>query len=468
MSIKSTDLLRTLGLKLAIVVVIGNILGSGVYKKVAPMAAEVDSAALVLFCWVLGGIVTLIGALCSAELAGMLADTGGEFVYFKKIYNRFFAFLYGWSCFTAIKTTTTSALAYVFAQSIHAISPLPELVSSLADVSIFGIFYPFAGFNVKATAILTIVLLTFFNTRGIRIGVGLSSVLLGMVVGGILLIVIFGLSSNEANASAVINDFGTSPFQLSAVFTAMLSAFWAYEGWNSVGFVAGEIKDPNRNVPLSLSIGVLVVIVLYLLANTTYLSLLSIPELKSIFQSENQIAAVEAVRVFGGSVGALVISILILITTLGCLHASIISNPRIYYAMAKEGLFFLETARVNKFNVPARALWFHGVWASLLILSGTFDQLTEMMIFAAFIFYGASAFGVIVLRKRMPEVHRPYKVWGYPILPGLFVLFCAVLIVNTIISRPREAGIGIVLILIGVPFYFYFARKSGLSGSARK
>ena len=176
----------------------------------------------------------------------------------------------------------------------------------------------------------------------------------------------------------------------------------------------------------------------------------------------------EAVRVFWGSAGALVISILILITTFGCLHASIISNPRIYYAMGKEELFFSKTARVNKFNVPATALWFHGVWASLLILSGTFDQLTEMMIFAAFIFYGASAFGVIVLRKRMPEVHRPYKVWGYPILPGLFVLFCAVLIVNTILSRPREAAIGIVLILIGIPFYFYFTRRSGLSDSTRQ
>jgi len=468
MSIKSTDLLRTLGLKLAIVVVVGNILGSGVYKKVAPMAAELDSAALVLFCWILGGLITLIGALCNAELAGMLADTGGEFVYFKKIYNRFFAFLYGWSCFTAIKSTTTSGLAYVFAQSIHAITPLPEIASSLADVNIFGIFYPFAGFNVKATAILTIFLLTFFNTRGIRIGVGFSSALLGMVIVGISLIVIFGLSSKEANASVVINDFGATPLKLSTIFTAMLSAFWAYEGWNSVGFVAGEIKDPNRNVPLSLSIGVLVVIVLYLLANTTYLSLLSIPELKSIFQSENQIAAVEAVRVFWGSAGALVISILILLTTFGCLHASIISNPRIYYAMGKEELFFSKTARVNKFNVPATALWFHGVWASLLILSGTFDQLTEMMIFAAFIFYGASAFGVIVLRKRMPEAHRPYKVWGYPILPGLFVLFCAVLIVNTILSRPREAAIGIVLILIGVPFYFYFTRRSGLSDSTRQ
>lgn len=467
MIVKGNDLRRTLGLKLAIVIVIGNILGSGVYKKVAPMAAELDSATLVLFCWVLGGLITLMGALCSAELAGMLADTGGEFVYFKKIYNRFFAFLYGWSCFTAIKTTTTSGLAYVFAQSINSIAPLPEVLPSLADVNLFGLFYPFAGFNVKLIAILMILLLAFFNTQGIRTGVGLSSLLLGVVIAGISIIVIFGFSSSNANPAAVIKNFGVSTFQFSGIFTAMLSAFWAYEGWNSVGFVAGEIKDPNRNVPLSLSIGVLVVIILYLLVNTTYLSLLSIPELKSIFQSENQIAAVEAVRVFWGSTGALIISILILVTTLGCLHASIISNPRIYYAMAKEGLFFSKVAGVNTYNVPASALWFHSVWASLLILTGTFDQLTEMMIFAAFIFYGASAFGVMVLRKRIPEAHRPYKVWGYPFIPALFVLFCAALIVNTILSRPREAGIGMVLILIGIPFYFYFTRISSRSDSTR-
>lgn len=466
--VKSNDLRRTLGLQLAIVVVVGNILGSGVYKKVAPMAAELDSAALVLFCWILGGVITLMGALCSAELAGMLADTGGEFVYFKKIYNRFFAFLYGWSSYTAIKTTTASALAYVFAQSLNAIVPLPEVLPSLADVNLFGIFYPFAGFNVKITAISMVLLLTFFNTRGIRTGMGLSLALLGLVIAGISLVVIFGFSSSEANTAAVIQDFGVSSFHFSAVFTAMLSAFWAYEGWNAVGFVAGEVKDPTRNVPLSLFIGVIVVIILYLLVNTAYLSLLSIPELKSIFHSQNKIAAVEAVRVFWGSTGALLISILILITTLGCLHASIISNPRIFYAMAKEGLFFRPVTNINYFNVPATALWFYGAWASLLILTGTFDQLTEMMIFAAFIFYGASALGVIILRVRLPDVHRPYKVWGYPFVPALFVLFCAALIINTFISRPREAGIGMALITTGIPFYFYFTRKPPPADSTRK
>jgi APA family basic amino acid/polyamine antiporter len=193
--------------------------------------------------------------------------------------------------------------------------------------------------------------------------------------------------------------------------------------------------------------------------NIAYLSLLSIPELQSVYESTNQIAAVEAVRVFWAGGGAVFISVLILITTLGCNHASVISNARVFYAMAKDGLFFRNVGTVNKHKVPATALWYQAVWSSLLVLSGTFDQLTDMLIFAAFIFYGATALGVFIMRIKRPDLHRPYKAWGYPIVPGLFILFCVGFIFNTIITRPREAGIGLVLIAIGVPFYFYFKKK---------
>lgn len=459
-SVSSHELNRTLGLKLAVVAVIGNILGSGVYKKVAPMAAELDSAALVLLCWVLGGIVTLFGALCSAELAGMLADTGGEFAYYKKIYNRFFAFIFGWSVFTVIKTATIASLAYVFTQSLNGIIPLPDMLTNLSDIHLFGVFHPFADFNIKLVAIILIILLTWFNTSGIKTGMGLSTGLLVLVFIGISIIIIFGLSSNQSNVPPVFSDHNAAPFHISSIFTAMLAAFWAYEGWSAVGYIAGEIKEPNKNVPRSLAVGVLIVIALYLLVNTTYLSLLSIPQLNAIYESHNQIAAVEAVRVFWGGNGAMLISLLILVTTLGCNHASIISNARVYYAMAKEGLFFKNVGTVNKAKVPATALWYQGIWSSILVLSGTFDQLTDMLIFAAFIFYGATTLGVILMRIKKPDLYRPYKVWGYPIVPALFLVFCVGFIFNTIISRPREAGIGMVLIAIGIPFYFYFTRAN--------
>lgn len=456
-----SQLNRTLGLRLAVIMVVGNIIGSGVYKKVAPMAVELHSPGWVLICWLLGGVITLFGALSNAEIAGMLADTGGEYAYYKKIYNKFFSFLYGWSNFAAIKTAAVAGIAYVFAQSLHSIVNIPPVLASLADFNIGGIFYPFADFNVKLVAIVLIVVLTWLNSTGLKTGAGLSTALLVLLLAGILLIVVFGLASSQANIASAFDMSTTNNTVVtgSAVFTAMLGAFWAYEGWNSVGLLGGEIKNPHRNVPLSIILGLLLVITIYMLANIAYLSLLPIQQLEEIHTAGNSIAAVEAVKAFWGQGGILFISLLILVSTLGCTHATILSNARTYYAMAKEGLFFPKVSQLNSAQVPANALWIQGVWACLLVLSGTFDQLTEMLIFAAFIYYGATTLGVFILRKRMPDAPRPYKVWGYPVIPAIFIIFCVLLIGNTIIERPREAGIGLTLILAGVPFYWWFTRK---------
>jgi len=206
-------------------------------------------------------------------------------------------------------------------------------------------------------------------------------------------------------------------------------------------------------------IGVFIVIFIYLLVNVTYLSLLSIPQLVQIHDSGNQIAAVEAVRIFWGTKGVLFISLLVLVTTLGCTNASILTGARPYYAMAREKLFFSSVGNLNKTNVPSNSLLWQGVWASVLVLSGTFDQLTDMIIFAVFIFYGATSLGVFILRRRIPNVYRPYKVWGYPVVPAIFILFCIGLFFNTIITRPREAVIGMTLILSGIPVYLFMQRK---------
>jgi APA family basic amino acid/polyamine antiporter len=460
---------RALGLRLAIFVVIGNIIGSGVYKKVAPMAAELHSSGWVLICWILGGIISLFGALSNAEVASMLADTGGEYAYYKKIYGRFFSYLYGWSNFTAIKTAAIAGIAYVFAQSLNSIVHLPPVLSSWSDMNVLGVFYPFAAFQVKLTAILLIILLTWINTTGLKTGAGLSTGLMLLVLTGIISIVVFGLSSPQAALSAPfqIKVEGAAPVTISTIFTAMLAAFWAYEGWNSVGFLGGEIKDPHRNVPLSITIGLLVVIAVYILVNITYLALLPLPSLVQMQSSGTSIAAVEAVNVFWGHGGILFISSLILITTLGCTHTTILSNSRTYYAMACEGVFFPKVSKLNAARVPAGALWYQGIWACLLVLSGTFDQITDMLIFAAFIYYGATTLGVFILRKKMPDAPRPYKVWGYPVVPALFILFCLSLICNTIITRPREAAIGLALILLGIPFYWWFTRKKGSEATGR-
>jgi len=446
---------------MVIVVVIGNIIGSGVYKKVAPMAAELHSSGWVLICWVLGGIISLFGALSNAEIAGMLADTGGEYVYYKKIYNRFFAFIFGWSLFVVIQTASISALAYVFSQSLNSVVHLPPVLSSWQDVNIAGVFYPFANFNIKLTAIILILLLTWLNSRGIKTGSRVSAAILILVFTGILTIIIFGLSSPHSHVTHAfqMETSNNMPVTFSAVFTSMLAAFWAYQGWATVGYIGGEVKNQYKNIPRGITIGVFIIIATYLLVNTTYLSLLPVTILEDIYRSQNGVAAIEAVKVFWGENGGIFISTLIAVTTLGCTHATILVSCRTYYAMAKEGLFFPKVAKVNDAHAPSNSLWYQGVWACILVLSGTFDQLTDMIIFAVFIFYGATTVGVFILRKRMPHAPRPYKVWGYPVVPAIVILFSVALFINTVISRPREAAIGMSLMLIGIPFWLWFTRK---------
>jgi APA family basic amino acid/polyamine antiporter len=444
-----------------VIFVVANIIGSGVYKKIAPMAAELHSSIWILLAWIVGGIITLFGALSNAEVAGLLADTGGEFVYLKKIYNRFFAFIYGWSLFTVIQTATISSLAYVFAQSLNSIIHIPHIFSSLQHYTIGGVFFPFQDFGVKLTAILLILILTGLNISGLKSGAEVSKAIMLLVFTGLATIVIFGLNSHATRPANFldIKDLTGGTVTISAFYTAMLAAFWAYQGWVSVGFIGGEVKDPRKNIPKGIVTGVFIVIFIYLLVNITYLSLLSIPQLVQIHETGNQIAAVEAVRSFWGTGGVMFISLLILVTTLGCTNASILTGARPYYSMAREKLFFSGIAKINSANVPSNSLLWQGIWASVLVLSGTFDQLTDMIIFAVFIFYGATTLGVFILRHRMPKAHRPYKVWGYPVVPAIFILFCIGLFFNTIITRPREATIGLVLIFSGIPVYFFLKRK---------
>lgn len=430
------------------------------------MTAELHSSAWILLAWIVAGIITIFGALSNAEVAGLLADTGGDYAYFRKIYNRFFSFLYGWSLFAVIQTATISSLAYVFAQSLNSIIAIPAGILSLQDFTIGGVFFPFQDLGIKLTAITLILLLTFLNITGLKSGARASKIILWLVFTGLFVIVFFGLGHAEAKPVNFpdLGELTGRTVTISSFFTAMLAAFWAYQGWVSVGYIGGEVKNPKQNIPKGIVMGVFVVIFIYLLVNVTYLSLLSIPRLEQIYASSNQIAAVEAVRSFWGTGGVLFISLLILLTTLGCTNASILTGARPYYAMARDRLFFPGFAKLNKSSVPGNSLLLQGIWASVLVLSGSFDQLTDMIIFAVFIFYGATSLGVFILRRRMPDAHRPYKVWGYPVVPAFYILFCIYLFFNTIITRPREAAIGTVLILAGIPVYLLLQRKYAKNG----
>lgn len=457
----SQQLNRSLGLQLVIVFVIGNIIGSGVYKKVAAMSADLHSSGWVLIAWVVAGIISLFGALSYAEVAGLLADTGGDYAYYKKIYNKFFAFQFGWSTFTIIQTAAISSLAYVFSQSLHNLVQFPPMLTSLADLNIAGQFYPFENFNVKFVAIVLIVLLTIINNFGLKTGAWMGTGILLLVFAGLFTIIVFGFASEQSDLSRAFNMETTNnrPVNFSAMFSAMLAAFWAYQGWAAVGFVGGEAKNANKNIPRGIAIGVFVVITMYLLVNTAYLSLLPISALEDVHAAGNKIAAIEAVKTFWGRNGEIFIAILIAITTLGCTHVTIISSCRVYYAMAREGYFFKKVAKLNSFSVPGNSLLYQCVWACILVLSGSFDQLTDMIIFAVFVFYGATALGVFILRKKMPDAPRPYKVWGYPVVPAIVILISAGLFINTIYARPVQATYGLILMLTGVPMWYWFNRK---------
>lgn len=460
------QLIRSLGLGAATILVVSSVIGSGVYKKVAPMSAELLSPDLVLWAWVLAGVISLCGALSNAEIAGMMADSGGEYVYFRRIYGRFMAFLWGWSTFAVIKTAAVSSIAYVFSQSFNAIIPLPHLPESIENIQIL-VFKPFENAGVKGLTIALILALTYLNSRGLRGAAALSTWITRLVIVGLSLIVLSGLLfgggsiANFQTPSVNFVQHNWTDFTfIKAMFAALLAAFWAYEGWNTVGFLGGEIKEPHKNLPLALFAGMMIIIGAYALVNFTYLYVLPIDQIVNAHQAQNEIAAVAVVRHFAGDTGAILISVIILITTLGCTNATILMPPRVYYAMAKDGLFFPRAKDIHPtYHTPNPALWMQGVWACLLVLSGSFDQLTDMLIFAAFFFYGATAFGVFVMRRREPAAERPYKVWGYPLVPALFVLFCVALIIITCINHPREAVLGIVLMLTGVPFYFWWSRK---------
>jgi APA family basic amino acid/polyamine antiporter len=465
-STTSPQLIRVIGLPMAVILFVSSIIGSGVYKKIAPMAQDLESPQLVLLAWALAGIVTLFGVLTTTEISAMITESGGPYAYFKRIYGKSFAFYYGWSSLAVIQSASIASIAYVFSQSVNALVELPRLGGSWETWTVLGIFTPLANLGVKLLAVTLIAVLAVINFRGVRQGGWVSTVITVLVIGSILVIILLGLTTSDgslANVQQVASSYPPEGDGLGIVglmFAAMLSAFWGYEGWLNIGFIGEEVRNPQRNIPLSLMIGIAIVISVYLAINFTYLYVMPMDEMLDVAANENSIAAVAVVEKFLGSGGVLFISILICVTTLGCTNTTILTAARVHYAVARDRLFFPSIAQIHpRFHTPGNALLVQAVWAGLLVFSGSFDQLTDMLIFASFIFYGAIAFGVFVLRRKEPDTPRPYRAFGYPVVPAIFVIFCACLVVVTCFQRPREAGLGLALILLGTPFLLYWRKR---------
>ena len=450
-----------IGVSTATFLVVSVIIGSGVFKKLAPMSQELGSPLLVILCWVVAGLISLAGALSTAEMVSMFPNSGGEYFYFQKVYGRFFSFMYGWASFTVIKTSSIAALAYIFAQSLNSLFPL-----SIIDggTSFLGIAIS-QGLFIKLLASLLIIALTLLNYRGAQFATKLSTVLTYLMLTSIVAFIAIGFGSNEGSITNI-----TEPSQLpnapdlhgfsllKALFVASLGAFWGYEGWNNVAYVGEEVKNPKRNLPLALGIGTLIVMTAYVLLNIVFVYILPIDYFIQL--TPNKIAAVEVAGKLSGPIGMVLVASLIVVTTLNATNSTILTSARMMYAMARDKLFFYKAANVHpKYNTPDIALFIQAFWAIALVFSGSFDQLTDMLIFASFIFYGSTALGVIILRVKHPEYERKYKVIGYPFVPGLFLLFCAALFVITILNKPYEAIWGLSLIATGFPVYWWLNRK---------
>jgi len=454
----ATTLKRNVTRTSAILLVVSAIVGSGVFKKITPMAEQLGSEWMILACWLVAGLLSLMGALCTAELAAMMPGSGGEFVFFKRIYGRFFSFLYAWANLVVMKTATVAALSYIFAQSFHAVIPLPEL-------ALFG-GEPTTSLSIKLLATVLVVVLSVINYRGVSLGATLSRFFIIAIVAVMVCFIGFAFfiyepaSAATAAAPLVEADSGSwfSTFSTTAFFAAALGAFWSYEGWNNVGYIGEEVKNPQKNIPIALMVGTGSIVVLYVIINAAYMQVMSVEELAAV--DPNKIAAVEVAAEMAGPIGALILSVLILLSTLNCTNTTILTSARIFYAVAKERLFLQYAGRVHPTHgTPANAIILQGVWAVVLIWWGTFDDLTDLLIFAAFIFYGATALGVLLMRRREPDAERPYRVFAYPVLPILFALFCLSLVFITIYNSPVQSLIGLALIAAGIPVYMYYIRR---------
>ncbi len=458
------QLKQTLGLFTAIMVVVSAMIGSGVFKKIAPMSALLGNSTAIIICWVVAGLITLFGALANAEVASSIAKPGGQFVYFKRMYGKFFAFLYGWSSFAVIQTATTASVAFVFAESLNELFQLPMLSDSLANISFLGL-YPLQNFGVKLVASILVVFLTYINLRGVENGGFIGNLLASTILICMALLVFFGFFYSPtlgAPASGPAVSITAPTLGISAFFSAMLAAFWAFEGWNTVGFLGGEIKNPKKYIPLALGVGVSIVIANYVLVNAAFLNVLSVDAFAQMNtdneKGANIIPALEVMRVLLGSPGAILIGILILMSTFNSSNNSIMTSPRVYFAMAKESMWWKQFAKVHpRFQTPSTALLAHALVSILFIWSGSFDALTDMLVFAAFIFYGAGAFGVFVVRKKFQRVPGAFRVPS--IVPVVFVLFSMGLVINSLITNFYGSMVGLVLVLMGIPIYIWFVGK---------
>jgi basic amino acid/polyamine antiporter, APA family len=452
---------RVLGFWAAISIVVGTTIGSGIFRVPSEMIRAVGSPGRVFGVWIFGGILSLFGALTYAELSSMMPEAGGEYVYLNAAYGPFFGFVYGWTQTWVAKSASIAAMATLFATYLADFFPgLKEVVVTIP----WPIGPDWKPLDIRwgqLAAIGVILAIAAGNYRGVRLGGNAQVALTGLklaLIGGLIAV---GLLSRQASAANLHSAVPALPGGFAGFFKALVAALWAYDGWNNAGMLGSEIERPQKNLPRALIGGTLAIIGVYLAANLAYFAVLSGAEVAG----SERVAADMMHRILGVH-GAGAVSAAVMISIFAALNGSLLSGSRVPFAMARDGYFFHAAARVHpRFRTPSVAIGLLGVWSSLLVLSGHYDELYTMVIFPSWILYAMTAASAMVLRRTRPAAERPYRVPGYPVVPLLFVLVAGLLLYSTLLSSPRESGIGLTVIVAGLPFYFFWKRHLGLSAS---
>ena len=471
---------QSLGLLDATLVVSGSMIGSGIFIVSTLMLRDIGSPAWLLVLWVLTGLITIFAALSYGELAGMMPNAGGQYVYIQRAYGKMASFLYGWTVFTVIQTGVIAAVAVAFAKYTAVF--FPGLNEVIFDFSFLSISWA------QMLAIASVVLLTYSNAQGVQNGKMIQFVftfaklfaLGALIVLGIYLGLktdVFTLNFTDAWKATriVVSSSGDKVFQspltgwalVGALGATIINSLFSADAWNNVTFIAGEIQDPKKNIPKSLFFGTLIVTVIYILANIAYLALLPVNgspdglnpiDQGMLFASNDRVGASAAYVIFGDA-GILLMAGLIMVSTFGCNNGLVLAGSRLFYAMSKDGLFFKSAAQLNSNGVPARALWIQCLWASALCLSGKYGDLLTYSTFASLLFYIITIYGIFRLRKLEPDTPRPYKAWGYPYIPALYIVLTLAICIDLLIYDFRNAGMGLFIVLLGIPVYYLIEAK---------
>lgn len=463
---------KSLGFVDSTALVAGSMIGSGIFIVSADIARNVGAPGWMLIVWVITGLMTIFAALSYGELASMMPRAGGQYVYIREAFNPLAGFLYGWTFFTVIQTGTIAAVAMAFAKFAGVLVPWFSEGNVLLNLGFLKIN------TVHLLAIFTIVLLTFNNLLGIQSGKWVQNIFTFLKVALLIGFIILGLFfAGNADAVAVNKSYFWQPVALdgtalsgwalvAAVGVAMVGSLFSSDAWNNITFAAGEVKNAKRNIPLSLVAGVALVTVLYILANFVYLNALPLRGTaggESVFEKGIQFAANDrlgSASMFGlfGNMAAMMMAAFVVISTFGCNNGLILSGARVYYAMAKDDLFFKSAGKLNRFAVPAAGLKVQAVWASLLCLSGTYSNLLDYVVFAVLIFYVLTIAGIFVLRRKMPDAERPYKTFGYPLIPILYMAAASLVMFVLLIYKPNYTWPGFIIVILGVPVYYIWQK----------